>query len=188
MLGRNVENRTLSDGHTMQKLVPETLGHLSPSHMDYFLHWCLLLDLENKSGQKSGGLKEIWCLTGPERYWLWYWVIFFLLIYVVLNLLFLNVIHLCSAWERACYNWLVECWIRKADELWHIVWNKLKKKRLKLNNLIQFVSCQHVMFLCDFKKRWEDGKFRLYLQNLVLRLVGFFSWKNGLILLFTENN
>lgn len=51
----------------MQKLVPEILGHLSPSHMDYFLHWCLLLDLENKSGQKSGGLKEIWCLTGPER-------------------------------------------------------------------------------------------------------------------------
>lgn len=51
----------------MQRLVPETLGHLSPSHMDYFLHWCLLLDLENKSGQKSGGLQEIWCLTGPER-------------------------------------------------------------------------------------------------------------------------
>lgn len=68
ILNRNVESRTLSDGHTMQKLVPETLGHLSPSHMDYFIHWCLLLGLEQKASQKSGGLQEIWCMTGRERY------------------------------------------------------------------------------------------------------------------------
>ncbi|XP_061197074.1 DNA replication ATP-dependent helicase/nuclease DNA2-like [Saccostrea echinata] len=64
---KNVENRALSNNHAMQKLVPETLAHLSPSHMEYFIHWCLLLDLENKANQKSGGLKEIWCKTGPER-------------------------------------------------------------------------------------------------------------------------
>ncbi|KAK3084107.1 hypothetical protein FSP39_008260 [Pinctada imbricata] len=62
-----IEQRDHSPSHTMATLVPQTLAHLTQDHLDYFTHWCLLLDLEMKSGLKHGGLKDIWCKSGKER-------------------------------------------------------------------------------------------------------------------------
>ncbi|XP_021343498.1 DNA replication ATP-dependent helicase/nuclease DNA2-like isoform X1 [Mizuhopecten yessoensis] len=63
---QRVEERSLPSSHAMSTLVPDTLAHLSPSHLEYFTHWCLMLDLESQANIRSG-LRKIWCKTGPQR-------------------------------------------------------------------------------------------------------------------------
>ncbi|XP_033730996.1 DNA replication ATP-dependent helicase/nuclease DNA2-like, partial [Pecten maximus] len=63
---QKVEERSLPSSHAMSSLVPDALAHLSPSHMDYFTRWCLMLDLESQTNIQSG-LRKIWCRTGPQR-------------------------------------------------------------------------------------------------------------------------
>ena len=52
----------------MSSLVPGTLGHLSQEHLDFYVHWCLLLDLEAKANTDKGGISDLWCKTGHQRY------------------------------------------------------------------------------------------------------------------------
>ncbi|XP_060065451.1 DNA replication ATP-dependent helicase/nuclease DNA2-like [Ylistrum balloti] len=63
---QKVEKHDISSNHAMSTLVPESLAHLSPSHLDYFTRWCLMLDLESQANIQSG-LRKIWCRTGPQR-------------------------------------------------------------------------------------------------------------------------
>jgi len=51
----------------MADLVKETLGHLTPSHMTYFIQWCLMLDLETQTDQSKKTLADIWCKSSLER-------------------------------------------------------------------------------------------------------------------------
>ena len=60
--------RTLSERHAMTSLVPETLQHLLPEHLQYFSQWCEMLHLEmTSSRQRASGVKELWCKTAFER-------------------------------------------------------------------------------------------------------------------------
>ncbi|KAK7487914.1 hypothetical protein BaRGS_00020815 [Batillaria attramentaria] len=61
-----VEGLEHSEGHAMKQLVPEALSHLSPSHLTYFTHWLLCMDLEMAS-ERSKGLRNIWCMPSDER-------------------------------------------------------------------------------------------------------------------------
>ena len=63
---RSVEQRSLNS--SMSSLVPGTLGHLSQEHLDFYVHWCLLLDLEAKANTDKGGISDLWCKTGHQRY------------------------------------------------------------------------------------------------------------------------
>ncbi|XP_050717882.1 DNA replication ATP-dependent helicase/nuclease DNA2-like [Eriocheir sinensis] len=50
------------DPHPMASLVPQHTAHLSPQHLEYFRHWCLLMQLE--AGEELGGGRALWC-RGP---------------------------------------------------------------------------------------------------------------------------
>ncbi|KAJ8311784.1 hypothetical protein KUTeg_010665 [Tegillarca granosa] len=64
---KNMEHRSVHSGHAMSTLVPNSLSHILPSHMEYYTHWNLMLDLEMQSDVKKGHLKDIWCKTGIQR-------------------------------------------------------------------------------------------------------------------------
>ncbi|MPC35784.1 DNA replication ATP-dependent helicase/nuclease DNA2 [Portunus trituberculatus] len=51
--------------HPMADLVPQHTAHLSPEHLDYFRHWCLLHQLE--AAQKVGGGGALWCRDAARR-------------------------------------------------------------------------------------------------------------------------
>ncbi len=63
----SVEKLHLPDDHIMSTLLPATLGHLSPEHLRYFIHWWRLLDLELLASQRRGGVRDLWCHTGWQR-------------------------------------------------------------------------------------------------------------------------
>ena len=63
---RSVEDVSHGPDHAMSGLVPDSLSHLSESHLHYFTHWLLCMDLEAAS-QRSEGLRNIWCMTSSER-------------------------------------------------------------------------------------------------------------------------
>ena len=52
----------------MSQLVPETLSHLSPSHLNYFSQWVEWLHMEMIEELKKRNTANIWCSTGQERY------------------------------------------------------------------------------------------------------------------------
>ena len=47
--------------------VPDAAGHLSPSHLAYFLHWSLLLRLEAAHAADKASMARLWCLPAAER-------------------------------------------------------------------------------------------------------------------------
>ncbi|XP_052810717.1 DNA replication ATP-dependent helicase/nuclease DNA2-like [Mya arenaria] len=63
---REVEKRPLN-GSGMAGLVNETLGHLTTSHMTYFIQWCLMLDLEAQVDQSKRTVADIWCKSSVDR-------------------------------------------------------------------------------------------------------------------------
>ncbi|KAK7088075.1 hypothetical protein V1264_022042 [Littorina saxatilis] len=63
---RSVEDVNHSADHAMSSLVPDTLSHLGDSHLNYFTHWLLCMDLEAAS-QRTQGLRNIWCVSSSER-------------------------------------------------------------------------------------------------------------------------
>ncbi|XP_067672136.1 DNA replication ATP-dependent helicase/nuclease DNA2-like [Haliotis asinina] len=63
---RHVEGVNHGAGHAMEKLVPETLGHLLQCHVDYYLHWCVCLELESQAARGSN-VTDIWCRSSHHR-------------------------------------------------------------------------------------------------------------------------
>ncbi|XP_046574999.1 DNA replication ATP-dependent helicase/nuclease DNA2-like [Haliotis rubra] len=63
---RHVEGVNRGSGHAMEKLVPETLGHLQQHHVDYYLHWCVCLELESRVARGSN-ITDIWCSSSHDR-------------------------------------------------------------------------------------------------------------------------
>ncbi|KAK8389933.1 hypothetical protein O3P69_012858 [Scylla paramamosain] len=51
--------------HPMAGLVPQHTAHLSPQHLDYFRHWCLLYQLE--AAESIGGGGALWCRNATQR-------------------------------------------------------------------------------------------------------------------------
>lgn len=64
---RQVEGRP-AEGSGMSSLVYETLEHLTPDHMTYFVQWCLMLDLEKQVDQSKKTVADIWCKNSVERW------------------------------------------------------------------------------------------------------------------------
>jgi hypothetical protein len=58
----------LSTSNPLTKLATSATSHLSPSHVDYLIHWTGLLLLEES--QTSGPVcqKDLWCLNPQQRY------------------------------------------------------------------------------------------------------------------------
>ncbi|XP_068623503.1 DNA replication ATP-dependent helicase/nuclease DNA2 [Battus philenor] len=57
----------VSDSHPLSKLRGEALGHLSPKHIEYFLHWVHLLKLEEKVHLTSSPLHALWTVSVEKR-------------------------------------------------------------------------------------------------------------------------
>ena len=51
----------------MAKLAPEATAHLTSHHLDWFLRWIALLELEGAQGQGQGGVRDLWCLHPWQR-------------------------------------------------------------------------------------------------------------------------
>ena len=65
---RSIEKRDEAANSVMATLVPETTGHLSEPHLEYFRHWVHLLHLEMGGGNsRSAATADIWCKTAMER-------------------------------------------------------------------------------------------------------------------------
>ncbi|XP_064619573.1 DNA replication ATP-dependent helicase/nuclease DNA2-like [Lineus longissimus] len=62
----SIEHLSLPN-HPMESLVPDTLSHLSPSHLDYFVSWCYMLQLEDQASKARDNTKGIWCKNALER-------------------------------------------------------------------------------------------------------------------------
>ncbi|XP_046339040.2 DNA replication ATP-dependent helicase/nuclease DNA2-like [Haliotis rufescens] len=63
---RHVEGVNHGAGHAMETLVPETLGHLQQRHVDYYLHWCVCLEMESRVARGSN-ITDIWCCSSHDR-------------------------------------------------------------------------------------------------------------------------
>lgn len=50
----------LSDNNPLKAVKAKILTHLTDSHVDYFLHWCQLIQLEHNETQNSIKLRHIW--------------------------------------------------------------------------------------------------------------------------------
>jgi len=55
-------------GHIMEKLVPETLAHLTESHLEYFSKWSKLLLLESSLEAKWKSLRDLWTKSIKQRF------------------------------------------------------------------------------------------------------------------------
>ena len=86
---REVEGRQ-SVREEISGLVNETLQHLTSSHMTYFTHWCLMLDLESQKDQAKRTVADIWCRSSTDRYKSSI-RLYFLWIPIVLNLWYVDV-------------------------------------------------------------------------------------------------
>ena len=53
--------------HAMSELVPQTLGHLTQAHKDFFQLWSVICGLENEEAAKANKAKLLWCKTPQER-------------------------------------------------------------------------------------------------------------------------
>ena len=53
--------------HPMAKLAPEATAHLTSAHLDWFLRWIGLLELEGAQSQSQGGVRDLWCLHPWQR-------------------------------------------------------------------------------------------------------------------------
>ncbi|KAG5673320.1 hypothetical protein PVAND_003380 [Polypedilum vanderplanki] len=60
-------NYVLKPNHPLVKIQESHTNHLTDEHLNYFLHWCNLIILENNEIQKSIKLKHIWTKTAEER-------------------------------------------------------------------------------------------------------------------------
>ena len=54
--------------HTMEKLVPETLSHLTSSHLEYFVKWSKLLLIEASMEAKWKTIRDVWTKPVKDRY------------------------------------------------------------------------------------------------------------------------
>ncbi|GLV38467.1 DNA replication helicase/nuclease 2 [Carabus blaptoides fortunei] len=58
---------TVSDQHPLKELSTELLAHLESAHIDYFMHWTSLINVENNYQPPIKELKHIWRLKPYER-------------------------------------------------------------------------------------------------------------------------
>ena len=54
--------------HTMEKLVPETLSHLTSSYLEYFAKWSKLLLIESSMEAKWKTIRDVWTKPVKDRY------------------------------------------------------------------------------------------------------------------------
>ncbi|CAH2259565.1 jg24272 [Pararge aegeria aegeria] len=57
----------VTESHPLSKLREEALGHLSPQHVKYFLHWTSLLKLEEKGQLITSPLHALWTESVEKR-------------------------------------------------------------------------------------------------------------------------
>ena len=53
--------------HVMEKLVPETLAHLTSAHLEYFSKWSKLLLIESAEDAKWKKIRDLWTVPVLER-------------------------------------------------------------------------------------------------------------------------
>ena len=51
----------------MAKLAPEATAHLTSHHLEFFLRWITLLELEGAQSHGQGGVRDLWCLHPWQR-------------------------------------------------------------------------------------------------------------------------
>ena len=57
---QNEKDVKLAPDHPLMKVKEKVASHLSQAHIDYFLHWCHIITLEQNESQKSMKLRHIW--------------------------------------------------------------------------------------------------------------------------------
>ncbi|XP_047538035.1 DNA replication ATP-dependent helicase/nuclease DNA2 [Vanessa atalanta] len=57
----------VSESHPLTKLKEDALGHLSPAHIKYFLHWTSLLRLEERGQMSASPLHALWTDSVDKR-------------------------------------------------------------------------------------------------------------------------
>ncbi|XP_059053680.1 DNA replication ATP-dependent helicase/nuclease DNA2 [Achroia grisella] len=63
----HTDGPVVSDKHPLSKLQRLALGHLSPDHIKYFLHWSALLKMEEKVQTNMSPLYTLWTDTPDKR-------------------------------------------------------------------------------------------------------------------------
>ena len=53
--------------HAMSELVPQTLSHLSDTHLQFYQKWSLMSSLEKQESAAKSKLNYLWCKTPDER-------------------------------------------------------------------------------------------------------------------------
>ncbi|CAI9714834.1 Hypothetical predicted protein [Octopus vulgaris] len=49
-----------------KELHQTSLSHLSQSHINFFIHWCVMIEFEKQSSIHGEGIRDIWCSTGID--------------------------------------------------------------------------------------------------------------------------
>uniref|UniRef100_A0A2A4JCZ8 DNA helicase n=1 Tax=Heliothis virescens TaxID=7102 RepID=A0A2A4JCZ8_HELVI len=63
----HTDGPTVSECHPLTKLRTEALGHLTPKHIQYFLHWTALLKMEETGQMVASPLHALWTDSVEKR-------------------------------------------------------------------------------------------------------------------------
>lgn len=63
----HTDGPTVSESHPLSNLQAEALGHLSPKHIQYFLHWTALLRMEERGQMVTSPLHALWTDSVEKR-------------------------------------------------------------------------------------------------------------------------
>ncbi|KAJ2942811.1 hypothetical protein O0L34_g14997 [Tuta absoluta] len=63
----HTDGPSVPESHPLSQLQGTALGHLSPAHIEYFLHWSALLRIEEKSQMHSAPLHALWTDSIQKR-------------------------------------------------------------------------------------------------------------------------
>ncbi|XP_022831974.1 DNA replication ATP-dependent helicase/nuclease DNA2 [Spodoptera litura] len=63
----HTDGPTVSESHPLSNLQGEALGHLSPQHIQYFLHWTALLRMEERGQMVTSPLHALWTDSVEKR-------------------------------------------------------------------------------------------------------------------------
>ncbi|XP_030021961.1 DNA replication ATP-dependent helicase/nuclease DNA2 isoform X2 [Manduca sexta] len=63
----HTDGPSVTETHPLFKLRGEALGHLTPAHIKYFLHWTALLKMEEAEQLRSAPLQSLWTDSADKR-------------------------------------------------------------------------------------------------------------------------
>ncbi|XP_047032754.1 DNA replication ATP-dependent helicase/nuclease DNA2 [Helicoverpa zea] len=63
----HTDGPTVSESHPLTKLRTDALGHLTPKHIQYFLHWTALLKMEEAGQMVASPLHALWTDSVEKR-------------------------------------------------------------------------------------------------------------------------